>query len=117
MDTIDLCKQLNENGTILNMINKIFKILRNKIRITMHKNWLMNLLGTNPSVNGVPRVEIDESKIIVNSDRILWMFRMIDRLDKEAHVYCVMEDRTQNTIWDLRKYIYYKWWFGTWWNS
>ena len=46
------------------------------------------------------RVEIDDSKIIANSDRILWIF---DRFEKEAYVYCVMEDRTQNTLLDLVK--------------
>lgn len=59
MDTIDLFKELNEKGITLNMINKIFKILMNKIRITTHKNWSKNFLGTNPTTNEVTLVEID----------------------------------------------------------
>ena len=69
----------------------------------MHKKWAKTPLGTEPSTNGVPRIEKDESKIIANSGRILWMFGMINRYDNEAHVYCVMEDRTQNTLLGLVK--------------
>ena len=51
-----------------------------------------------PSTNGVPRVEIDESEIIGNQNKILWMFGMIDRADKEARVFCVMNNRTKENL-------------------
>ena len=46
----------------------------------------------------VARVEIDESKIIGSQNKILWMFGMIDRADKEARVFCVMNNRTKENI-------------------
>ena len=51
-----------------------------------------------PSTNGVARVEIDESEIIGNQNKILWMFGMIDRADKEARVFCVMNNRTKENL-------------------
>ena len=51
-----------------------------------------------PNTNGVPRVEIDESEIIGNQNKILWMFGMIDRADKEARVFCVMNNRTKENL-------------------
>ena len=57
-----------------------------------------NLLGLESSEKGVPRIKIDESKIIGNNDNIIWMFGMIDRYDKGERVYCVMNNRTQNNL-------------------
>jgi len=93
-----LCKQLNKTCTTKNTINKIYQILRNKIWLAMHKKWKNNVLGIEPSDKGVARIEIDKSKIIGNSEKIIWMFGMIDRFDKEAPIYCKMEDRTQETL-------------------
>ena len=42
-----------------------------------------NLLGLESSEKGVPRIKIDESKIIGNNYNTIWMFGMIDRYDKE----------------------------------
>ena len=52
----------------------------------MHKKWQNNILGIEPSDKGVAHIEIDESKIIGNSEKVLWMFGMIDRADKEARI-------------------------------
>ena len=49
----------------------------------MHEFWKNNMLGQSPSIGGVPRIEIDESKIIGNSEKVFWMFGLIDRADKE----------------------------------
>lgn len=37
-DVKDLCSQRNEINSTKNTINKIYQILHNKIRITIHKN-------------------------------------------------------------------------------
>ena len=50
----DLSAQIKEISTTSNTINKIFKTLRNTICINMHKEWKNNLLGYEPSDNGVP---------------------------------------------------------------
>ena len=57
-----------------------------------------NILGIETTDKGVSHIEIHESKLIGNSDKIIWMFGMIDRFDKEAQIYCVMEDRNQETF-------------------
>ena len=35
-------------------------------------------LGIEPTDEGVPKVEIDESEVIGNSQKILWIFGIID---------------------------------------
>lgn len=75
---------------------KYIKVLLNKIRITIHKNWEFNYLRIEPSDKGISPIKIDESKIIGNTQKIIWMFGMIDQADNEALVYCVIEeDRAQ----------------------
>ena len=60
----------------------------------MYQNWKINILGLNPTVKGVSLIEIEESKIIGNSDKNIWIFWMIDCFYKEARIYLVMEDKT-----------------------
>ena len=67
----------------------------------MHKVWSNNPLGSEPAENGVPRIEIDESEIIGNQNNKIWMFGLIDRVDKEARVFCVM-----NTVIELKRIFY-----------
>ena len=81
-----------------NTINKIFKQLREKVRFKIHNIWKKNLLGFEPSEKGVPRIEIDVSKIIGNNENTIWMFGMIDRYDREARVYFVMNNRKKNLL-------------------
>ena len=91
----EICKKINKPSTTNKTIIKLFQLLREKIRIKYHEEWKKKPLGMEPSTNGVPRVEIDESEIIGNQNKILWMFGMIDRADKEARVFCVMNNRTK----------------------
>ena len=43
--------------------------------------------------DGKARIEIDESKLIGNAYNVIWMFGLIDRADKQARVYWVINDR------------------------
>ena len=73
----------------------------------MHINWKKNQLGTEPASGGVARVEIDESKIIGNFNKVYYMFGMIDRVNKKARVYCVLDNRTKESLLPLiKKNIY-----------
>ena len=103
IDIKDLSSKLNESSTTLNTISKIYQLLRDKIRIKYHNYWSKNLLGVEPSENGVPRVEIDKSKIISQGNNIIWMFGMIDRATKEARAYFIMNDRAKNNLLPLIK--------------
>ena len=94
----EICLKINKPSTTTNAITKLFQHLREIIRCNYHEEWKHNPLGTEPSINGVPRVEIDESEIIGNQNKILWMFGMIDRADKEARVFCVMNNRTKENL-------------------
>lgn len=98
IDVKDLCSQLGKPATTKRVIIKLFRTLREKLRIFMHKVWSNNPLGSEPAENGVPRIEIDESEIIGNQNNKIWMFGLIDRVDKEARVFCVMNDRTKENL-------------------
>ena len=50
------------------------------------------------STNGLARVEIDVSEIIGNHNKILCMFDMIDREDKEARVFFLINNRTKENL-------------------
>ena len=62
-----------------------------------------NPLGTEPDKGGVARVEIDESKIIGNYNKVYYQFWMIDRVNKKARVYCVLDNRTKESLLPLIK--------------
>ena len=75
-------------------IGKLYSLLREKIKKTMHKIWNNTVIGENITDNGYPAFEIDESEIIGNNEVIYWMFGLIDRVSKECRVFCVLNDRT-----------------------
>ena len=92
---------------IKNINFKFFSLVRDKIRIKMHKIWEKELLGIeiNPEF-GYPAVEIDESKIISSGEEIYWMFGAIDRNTKDARIWCVLKDRTKDRLLPfVKKYI------------
>ena len=64
----------------------------------MHENWKNNILGYDISEGGVPRLEIDESKIIGNQNKVYWMFGIIDRSTKDCRVFCVLDNRSRETL-------------------
>ena len=60
-------------------------------------------IGTEPASGGVARLEIDESKIIGNFNKVYYMFGMIDRVNKNARVYYVLDNRTKESLLPLIK--------------
>ena len=64
----------------------------------MHRNWILHPLGSEPSEKGMPRIEIDESEIIVNQNNKNRMFGLIAPIDKEARVFCVLNNRTKENL-------------------
>ena len=99
----EFCSKLGLPKTTYNTIVKFFRILREKIRLKYHKNWNETPLGTEPDDTGVSRIEIDESSIIGNEQKVIWMFGLIDRVDKKAKVFCVMTDRRKEKLLPLVK--------------
>ncbi len=67
----EICKKINKPSTTNKAIIKLFQFLREKIRIKYHEEWKKRPLGMEPSNNGVARVEIDESEIIGNQNKVL----------------------------------------------
>ena len=55
--------------------------------------------------NGKSRIEIDESKIIGNSNTVIWMFGSIDRFNKDVRIFCIMSDRTKEKLLPILKDI------------
>ena len=84
-------------------IGKLYSLLREKIKNTMHNLWGNNKMGNNISSEGYPVFEIDESEIIGNNEIIYWMFGIIDRISKESRVFCVLNDRTANNLMKIIK--------------
>lgn len=78
-------------------------MFRRAIKIKMHKDWSKNYLGIELSEGGVPRIEIDESKILGNENRIYWMFGMICRASKKCRIYCVLNNRTRDALLPILK--------------
>ena len=104
----DFYYKLGLPKTTFNNIIKFYRILREKIRRKYHKIWNENPLGTEPDDTGVSRIEINESAIIGNEEKVIWMFGLIDRLDKKAKVFCVMSDRRKEKLLPLikKKHVY-----------
>ena len=91
------------SGTTKQSICNIYAMLRKKIKDNMHKSWSTKMLAEEPNEEGYSTIEIDESCIIDNSNVVYWMFGLIQRNTKEAHIYCVLNDRTKNTLLSLDK--------------
>ena len=60
----------------------------------MHNFWKNNVLGTTISVHGVPRLEVDESKIFGNANKVY----IADRASKDYRVFCLMDNRSKETL-------------------
>ena len=94
----NFCDILNNPKPNKHTIVRLFRILRNKIKIYYHTQWKNEPLGIEPAENGKSRIEIDESKVIGNSNSIIWMFGLIDRYNKDARIFCVMSNRTKEKL-------------------
>ena len=56
------------------------------------------MLGEYISTGGVPRVVIDESIIIGNQNKVYWLFGIIDRSNKDCRVFCVLDNRSRESL-------------------
>ena len=92
-------KEIIEVGdySLLN-IQKFYRKIRSRIKERMHKEWKQVKLASEPCNGGIPRVEIDESKIIGNSEKVFYMFGIIDRYDNNCRVFCVLDNRSRETL-------------------
>ena len=63
-ETANFCQIMKQPKPGLNTIVNIFRKFRKKIKEFYHKNLDAKLLGFEPSDNGVPQVEIDESEVV-----------------------------------------------------
>ena len=86
-----------------NSISKAYNLIRNKLKNKMHYEWKDHLMGDNISDDGFSVFEIDESKIIGNNDIIYWMFGIIDRISKEARIFCVLNNGTADNLMTIIK--------------
>ena len=62
------CSLMETPKTTKNTIVELFQILRNIIRKYYHKKWNGTILGMEPDIGGVARIEIDESELIKRSN-------------------------------------------------
>lgn len=85
------CKKLEKVNISKTNIIKLYRLVRNKIKINMHNKWKSKLLGLEPTVRGYPEIEIDKNHIIGNSENNIWIIGFIDRADKDVRVFCIRE--------------------------
>lgn len=75
----EFCATLGLHHITNKLVIKLFRILRNKIKIAFHAKWRNSPLGLEPAENGHPSVEINISSIIGNGNTVIWAFGIIDR--------------------------------------
>ena len=92
----------------LRNIQELFRLIKNKIMISMHKSWENNHLGKKPMNDGVSSIEIDENKNVGNKNKVFRIFYIIDRYDKDCRVFYINDNRIKETLLPLvrHKYIY-----------
>ena len=95
---MSFCNLMKTPITTKNTIVELFRIFRNSIRKYYHKKLNETMLGMEPDEGGVGRIEIDESELIGRENQILLMFGLIDRKNKDARVFCVMENRRKENL-------------------
>ena len=91
--TKNFCQKIGETPPFINTISKFFIELREKPRVRMHPEQKKNFLGIEINQNlGYSLIEIDKSKIISSGNLNFWMFEIIDRNTKKAHVRRVLNN-------------------------
>jgi len=99
----EFCKVLKIHNVSNKLIIKFYRKLRNKIKKSFYLMWQRSPMALEPTDQGYPAVEIDETSIIGNSNSVIWAFGIIDRSNKEARIFCVLNDRRKETLLPLIK--------------
>ena len=60
----DFCKDINTDFIALKTMIKFYWNIRHQIKVNLHKEWNNNKLGIETTIDGKPRLELEESKII-----------------------------------------------------
>ncbi len=58
-------------------------------------------MGMKHTEDGVVKIEIDESEVIENSQKIIWMFGIVDRSNKNARVFSVLDNRRKGNLFPI----------------
>ena len=67
----NFCHILGNTKPTKQTIIKLYRILRNRLKIFYHTLWKNEPLGLEPAENGKSRIEIDKSKIIGNANTVI----------------------------------------------
>lgn len=97
---------IKTNNISQNLLIKIFREIRQKIKIFYQTLWSTKELGIEPAENRKARIEIDEKKAIGNENHVILIFCLIDSADKQARVYCDMNDRIRDRLLDIVKKMF-----------
>ena len=74
----EFCATLDIQNITNKIVIKLFRLLRNKIKIAYHTKWRNSPLALETADNGHHSVEIDKSSIIGNGNTVIWAFDIID---------------------------------------
>ena len=58
-------------------------------------------MGMKHTEDGVVKIEIDESEVIENSQKTIWMFGIVDRSNKNARVFSVLDNRRKGNLFPI----------------
>ena len=58
-------------------------------------------MGMKHTEDGVVKIEIDEIEVIENSQKIIWMFGIVDRSNKNARVFSVLDNRRKGNLFPI----------------
>ena len=89
---------MNQKKPKLKSIIKNLYIFRNIIKKYYHNIWKHNYLGVEPTEDRKAKVEIDETELICNSEKVLWLFGIIDRATKDTRVFSIMTNRRKENL-------------------
>lgn len=101
--TNEFCKVLKITNVSNKLIIKFYRKLRNKIGKTFHLIWKRSPMALEPIDQGYPTVEIYETSIVGDPNSVIWTFGIIDRGNKDARIFCVLNDSRKETLLPLIK--------------
>ena len=88
IEALNFCNLLNRPKPCLKVIIKLFKNFLSKIKAYYYKQWELTSLGIDDSV---ANIEIEESEVIGNSHKIIWMIGIISRvIDMQEFFQCLI---------------------------
>ena len=74
---------------------------------TTYAKWESKKTGLEPCLDGLSKLEIDESKIVTYDGTVRWIFDITDRAQYDVRIFFVNDNRARWTLISIiKKHIY-----------